>query len=109
MTKKVLNEKGQIVDLPEGSYTAVGHTYPGVAVKPSKYDRLQCGFWGNAPGPCGYYHAYFWNSREQRAYFEIGCEYSASHMQPDAAKAALRVAAASAELAEANRELDALQ
>lgn len=105
---KVLNEKGQVVDLPEGHYGAVGHVHPGAPVRGGDYNRSQQGFWGYAPGPCGYYTAYYWHAESQRAFFVIGCQHSASHMQPDIGKAALRVNAAEVELAEARRALEAL-
>lgn len=105
---KVLNEKGEIVELPPGDYLAVGHVHPGDPVKPCPSNRNMWGFWGRAPGPCGYYDAYYWNAEEQRAYFVIGCPESASHMQPDVGKASLRVEAARQELAMAILALEAI-
>ena len=41
-----------------GNCPAAGHVHPGDPAQVRGVNRTQRGFWGNAPGPCGYYTAW---------------------------------------------------
>ena len=104
----VLNERGETVELPSGNYPACGHTHPGSPVKPSAHNKAQRGYHGGN-GNGGYYTAYYFHGATQRAFFVPDCPHSASHLRPDVGSAALRIAVAQKELADAERALAALQ
>lgn len=52
---------------------ACGHVYPGDPATVRGRNLTQRGFWGQAPGPCGYYTA--WWEVDGKIYFPVGDEH----------------------------------